>query len=463
MIATPSIEASLFRAGSVALGVVLLLAGPAFWVTAVNGLNEGLEERLNARVDFVLMYESEFTAEELRDAFDGYGIIAEIVTPNGETLRATPVTGALAFLDLPPGTTRLDTGRFLSQTAQWDDGTTITVYVSRARTNAVALRLLMQTAIVMVVAFAIGAVLVRRAARRAVRPVNELADMAQRIIAGESGLRAHPSNPSTPIGRVASLADQLLDQAEVSFARMENAESQTRQLLDNAAHQLRSPIAAVQATVDALLYEERPDVRERLRANLFRESERSGSLVEGLLRLAQIEQATAVQHGYTNLGLVARASVEHAQTLASDAITIESTVENCVRGIWVLDERAVREIIANLLDNASRHAISRVSLRIAPLANGVTGIRIIVCDDGPGVPIDQRQKVFERFASFGTHRGSGLGLPIARGLAQAMGGDIVCHGAEFEVKLPAVRVGPEPLIPGQTSDTLHHADVAESA
>lgn len=448
MIATPSVEGGLFRAGCMALCLVLLLTAPAFWLAARATMYEGLDERLSARIDFAMLYERERTPFELRDVFDDYGIIAEVVTPDGEILKATPVTGELAYLDLPPLDERFQLTRFRSAQAQWDDGTTITVFVSQSRTNGVLLRLMALLAGITAVAFAIGALLIRRAGRRVLKPINEIGALAERIAAGESGLRINPSDPSTPLGKVATLADQILDHSETTVARMQVAEAQTRALLDNAAHQLRSPIAAVQATVDALLYEERPEVRDRLRANLYRESERSGTLVEGLLRLAQIEQAQAVQHGYTNLGLVCRGAVERARTLAKD-LMVEYAIENCARGIWVLDERAIREIVANLVENACRHAVSRVEVRATPLVNGSSGIRITVRDDGPGVPLDQREKIFERFVSFGSHRGSGLGLAVAQGLAQALGGGIVCNRSEFVVDLPAVRVGPEPLTPSQ--------------
>lgn len=290
MISTPSIERCLFRAGAVALGTVLALTAPAFLLITQAGLNNQLQDRLDARADLVMLHENESTPRELAAVLQQHHVTAEIVAPDGAMFVSNPSAGQMAFLGLEPPSQVVRLDRLASKTIEWSDGTTITVFVSKAQINDILMRITAHLAIVTVLAFVLGALLLRRAANRAVRPLHDMANLTERIAAGESGLRATPSDPATPLGRVATLFDQVLDQLESKLVRAETTQELTREMLDNAAHQLRSPIAAVQATADALLYEERPEVRERLRANLFRESERSGSLVSGLLRLAQIDQ-----------------------------------------------------------------------------------------------------------------------------------------------------------------------------
>jgi len=423
---------------------VLLVTAPAFWLSARANLEEALDNQLSTHIHLITLFEGAVTADELRDLSESQGINAVITTTQGDVLTTTPLTGPVVGVTASNGSFALP--NLASRTVVWQDGTEITVFVSQASTQKILSDIAIQLVVISLVAFALGAFLLHRVARRALRPLGEMAVLAEQTAAGEAGLRLNPSNPTTPLGRFATLYDQVLEQLERSVARSTTAETNTREMLDNAAHQLRSPIAAVQATVDALLYEERPEVLDRLRENLFRESKRTGSLVDNLLRLAQIDQSQAIQHGYMNLGLTCRAAVEYGRALAPN-LTVDDHIENGARGIWRTDDRAVREIVSNLIDNACRHAVSRVELRAELAHNGIGGIRLTVRDDGPGVPVDQREQIFERFMSYGTHQGSGLGLAVARGLARAMGGDVVCHGAEFVVEIPAVCEGPEPREP----------------
>ncbi len=98
-----------------------------------------------------------------------------------------------------------------------------------------------------------------------------------------------------------------------------------------------------------------------------------------------------------------------------------------------LDERAVREILAQLLDNARRHAFSRIVLSAAQ-AGGVVELR--VGDDGVGLPAGLVERAFERFASLDGLGGAGLGLPIARDLARLHGGDLGYDDGVFVLRLP---------------------------
>lgn len=102
---------------------------------------------------------------------------------------------------------------------------------------------------------------------------------------------------------------------------------------------------------------------------------------------------------------------------------------------------AIQEAIANLLDNARRHARTRVVVTLDHRENSFV---LTVSDDGPGVPRDLLTAIFERFAIHDGKGGSGLGLPIARGVAQAHGGDLVYADGAFHLTLPVERV-PEPI------------------
>ena len=95
------------------------------------------------------------------------------------------------------------------------------------------------------------------------------------------------------------------------------------------------------------------------------------------------------------------------------------------------DPDAIREALANLLDNSRRFARTAVTVRAT---GGVGLVEVQVTDDGPGVPAELRDRVFDRFVS--SDDGSGLGLPIARAIVQAHGGDLELAGDAFVVTLP---------------------------
>jgi signal transduction histidine kinase len=100
-----------------------------------------------------------------------------------------------------------------------------------------------------------------------------------------------------------------------------------------------------------------------------------------------------------------------------------------------LDPKVLHEIVANLVDNARRHAVATVGVQVQERESAVT---IRVADDGPGVPDELREQIFQRFVSLDGRGGSGLGLPIARAYAQALGGDLDYDGA-FALTFPVVR------------------------
>jgi signal transduction histidine kinase len=99
----------------------------------------------------------------------------------------------------------------------------------------------------------------------------------------------------------------------------------------------------------------------------------------------------------------------------------------------LLSGEATKNALANLLDNARRHARAEVTIEVGADAGLV---QIAVVDDGPGLPEGMRDRVFERFVSLDGKGGSGLGLPIARGLIEAQGGHLTYEGDRFIIRLP---------------------------
>jgi signal transduction histidine kinase len=215
------------------------------------------------------------------------------------------------------------------------------------------------------------------------------------------------------------------------------SERRSKEFLANAAHQLRTPVAAVRASAEALGLTARtatPAQRERLASNLTIEAERMGRLVRSLLRLTRLDQGDPLEPGRCDVEQLVQVELDRLRVLAPH---LDLRFERQARATWtfILDTSAVADIVANLLDNARRHASGRVDVT---LEASTSQLRILVGDDGPGLPAGGEERAFDRFVSLDGQGGSGLGLSIARSLAIAQGGGLAYRARRFVVALPAV-------------------------
>lgn len=218
---------------------------------------------------------------------------------------------------------------------------------------------------------------------------------------------------------MAGTLDATLTSLEEALDQARAAEERTRQFLADAAHQLRTPMAGIQACAETLLRGVEGEDADRLLATMVRETSRSARLVTGLLQMARLDGGTVLVVGQHDVVISCRAEVERARLL-SPALTI-GLDEGAGPTTGLADGHALQEVLANLMDNARRHAVTRIDVRIEAAGSRLC---IAVADDGPGVGPGDAERVFERFVSLDGRGGSGLGLPIARGLARAMGGDL---------------------------------------
>ena len=211
------------------------------------------------------------------------------------------------------------------------------------------------------------------------------------------------------------------------------SEARSRAFLASAAHQLRTPVAAVGTSVEALLLEAATPAQERLLANVATETARLGRLVASLLRTARLDQGEPLQPEPTSLVELCEAEIERVRPLSTLDWRLE--VEPTAPLFLLLDPRATSESVGNLLDNARRHAASTVALRVSADRSQVV---IEVTDDGPGLPSGAEARAFDRFVSLDGRGGTGLGLPIARELVRRQGGDLIYDHKAFRLTLPRV-------------------------
>jgi two-component system, OmpR family, sensor kinase len=316
------------------------------------------------------------------------------------------------------------------------DRTRVVFSASHASIDHAVTDLLLVELLVAAAALALATILVVRGTQTALRPLSTVIETATRIAHGDSKLRLKPSRTDTELGRLAAAFDQMLDALEKAIEEARASDSATRRFLADASHELRTPIAALQASVETLLREqpERPE-RDRLEAVVARESERLGRLVDDLLGLARLEARTSRIR--LDLVTIAAPLVDDARSRAPRAaITLSADDGATVRG----DPDALDRVLRNLIENAlaAIHPTGRIDVKLRR-RNGFA--EAVVADDGPGVPEHERHRIFERFVRLDPGKpGHGLGLAIARRIAQQHHGDVTCEpttdGARFRLRIP---------------------------
>jgi signal transduction histidine kinase len=222
----------------------------------------------------------------------------------------------------------------------------------------------------------------------------------------------------------------LASDANLMTDRLSDMVRSNQEFAANASHQLRTPLTALRLCLEEAV--EGPCPREEAAAALV-EADRLTAVVDSLLELGERRERATDE---IDIAEIARAVVTSKDTGAI-AVTVRG------EGRALADANRVRQVLENLVENAARFAAHEVKIAIA---QSDTEVRTVVDDDGPGVPLQERALVFDRFWRGRNPRGcgSGLGLTVARELAQADGGSLTLGesdlgGARFELTLPSFR------------------------
>ena len=233
------------------------------------------------------------------------------------------------------------------------------------------------------------------------------------------------------LARVLVLLDRAVSEARASEAAM-------RTFLTDASHELRTPVAALQATAERLLREQpaRP-ARDAIEAQLARDSGRLGHLIDDLLNLARLDARKRPHREPVDLAELASAAVAATRTTGPDT-HVELVTAGPVPATG--DRDALLRAVRNLLDNA----LAVADTVVVEVTQTPTGPTMSVTDNGPGVPADQRERIFEPFVRLprSPRGGTGLGLAIVRRTIESHGGTITCDttptgGARFTLRLTA--------------------------
>lgn len=311
----------------------------------------------------------------------------------------------------------------------------------------------------------VGGAVAYLAVHRALRPLREIEETAADIAAGDLSRRVRPAPPTTEVGSLAASLNAMLSQIEEAFAVQEASEERMRRFVSDASHELRTPLATIRGYGE--LYRmgalDTPDKVDDTMGRIEDSATRMGTLVNDLLALARLDEGRPLRHEPVDLVSLARDS-------AQDLHALDPTREVRLVGLGtgakapaalrvVGDEDRLRQVLANLVGNVARHTPAGTPVEIAlgavrpatPPGDAQAGspgtVAVLeVRDHGPGVPSDQRGRVFERFYRADSSRnrasgGSGLGLAIVAAIAGAHRGRVSVHettggGLTVRVDLP---------------------------
>jgi signal transduction histidine kinase len=270
---------------------------------------------------------------------------------------------------------------------------------------------------------------------RVLRPVGAIARTARDIQATDLTRRIRLQGPRDELRDLADTIDSMLD-------RLDDAFRAQRQLIDDASHELRSPLAIIRTHLDATLTDPSATAGERSRAVVIvdRATTRMSRLVEDLLATAR-RDASAVPDTAVDLSVIAREAGD--ESVPSRSLTLDYQLAGGLTAIG--DADALRRAVGNLLSNATRLAPDGSTVTIAAGRDGAQ-LWLSVADQGPGIPADDLPKVFDRFwrgsNGTGSERRTGLGLSIVRQIVESHGGQVsvtseMGAGSVFTLRLPA--------------------------
>lgn len=309
----------------------------------------------------------------------------------------------------------------------------------------------------------LASTLLAAASRALLAPLDRLTDLARDITTGDRGRRLRPDRPKTELGRAAEAFDDMLDELEDSEKRAQRAaqgaqraEAAVRRFLADAAHELRTPIAGMQAAAEQIAGNVsvhvgpsisddaiEPEVlRQHRRASLLlTEARRATRLVTDMLDLSYIDAGLPLELKDTDLVGIVDTQLDRAALLAPQLRIGRTGVDSVTVRV---DPTRVAQILSNLLDNARRYTAPGGRINVDVGRDG-GGVAVVVTDTGIGVRTEDAERIFDRLVRLDSargrdHGGAGLGLPIARALAVAHGGTLTCvphdGGACFRLVIP---------------------------
>lgn len=422
------------RSTWVAVGVVglaLAIGGSGLVLILQAALSNSIAQSVSQRVQDVA---AQITSDDVdaavatAGATPGDATVVQIISSDGTVLIASPsISGEPPITEPVTGSTGVVTAQIPIPFVDGDLYEVATVEAISAMgpvtvvaaqsldavtkvVNAVTFATLITAPVLMVAVglitwFAVG---------RSLKSVDSIRIRVEDISAADLSGRVPVPAAKDEIGRLAVTMNHMLERLEASATRQ-------RRFIADASHELKSPLASMRATLD-VAHLNANGVESAAEEVLSGEVDRMTRLVADLLLLARSDEA-GVTLNATDVDIDDIAMAEVRRLRTERVVHVDIDVEPVqIRG----DAHMIAQAVRNLVDNAARFAKSTVRLSVRPTTNGV---RIIVEDDGPGIPAERRSEVFDRFVRLDEHRsraggGTGLGLAIVAEIARLHEGNV---------------------------------------
>lgn len=435
---------------SVVVALVLIVVGATLLVVQQRQLHDNLDESLQRRADELVASDVQIDgAVTVLPSAAGDEVVIQVVSPGGEVVAATENAVAIEPIAHPPSGARDelttvtalpvedDAYRILSRSTMID-GDAVVVHVAENTDDLEELlgRLEAAVAVAIPVALAVLATLIWWLVGRTLRPVERI--RAEVAGFGTAQLDRRVSTPGTgdEIDRLVVTMNGMLD-------RLEDATRRQQRFVADASHELRSPLTRMRTELETVGTAPDDSFDADVARSVLDEIDELTALVDDLLVLARSDAGGASPDPRpVDLDDLVFAEAETARTTAT-GVTVDVSGVSAAEVLGSPGE--LRRAVRNLLDNAVRHATSRVDVTLAEDDDAWASLTIT--DDGPGIPPERAEAVFERFTRLDDARtrrtgGTGLGLAIARDIVERHGGSIRvdashARGARFEVRLPS--------------------------
>jgi signal transduction histidine kinase len=428
---------------TVVVGVALAVAGVLVVLLLRRDLTAGVDAAADLRTeDLVVALEAGRDPVSLVAGDDDDEVLVQIVAEDGRVLAASEDLEGLGPLaaDEVEGRSvdvadESDPYRLVADSADIGDAKGLVVVARNAEaveegTGTVAGSLVVGIPLLLLVVAATTWIVTGRA----LRPVEAIRRQVDAITDAELDRRVPAPGGRDEIARLAATMNAMLD-------RLEAGRDRNRRFVSDASHELRSPIATIRHELEVAQAD--PSVVDvaTLAERLLAEDLRMQALVEDLLLLARSDEGR-LAGGRRPVDIDDLVLAEAARLRHLGGVTVDAS--GVAAGQVSGDAGQLGRVVRNLVDNAARHASGTIRLGVA--TSGST-VRLWVADDGPGIPVADRERVFERFTRLDRSRtrgtgGYGLGLAIAAEVVRAHGGHIGVTdgpdgGAQIVVELPA--------------------------
>jgi signal transduction histidine kinase len=428
---------------TVAVGLALAAASVALVTSMSRTLVGEAEDAALAKVDAVAAALEAGQPVPEGDAPEHLTVI-QVQDTDGNVLQKIPDTaapGALAGLrdevraaredalaDEPRGARPSDEQVLAWRTVSTPDGDRVVLAVSRLGSVTRGVQLVVTSLLVAtpLLTLFVG-LLTWFAVGRALRPVEAIRGRAEVISHANLDERLPPPRTGDEVARLTETLNEMLD-------RIAEGARRQREFVSDASHELRTPLAAIRADLEVSLA--RPGAWPGVGHRLLADHQRLERLTGDLLLLARLDDHAPGRTERLRLDAVVAGELPALRRTESTVDLDPVTVAG--------NEPELARLVRNLLENADQHAIDRVAVRLHTEDGAAV---LTVDDDGPGIPPDERDRVFDRFHRLDASRartsgGAGLGLAMVRRIAHAHGGtvsvaDAPLGGARFTVRLPS--------------------------